>query len=81
MYKRQGLLLWCTLADDINERALYKAAEENGVLVMPGWVFYENSRKKTGHIRLSFSNVTDDEIRRGIRLLGEALQQCRSAET
>lgn len=76
-----GLLLWCTLADDINERALYKAAEENGVLVMPGWVFYENSRKKTGHIRLSFSNVTDDEIRRGIRLLGEALQQCRSAET
>lgn len=76
-----GLLVWCTLAEDINERALYKAAMEKGVLVMPGWIFYANNGKKEGHIRLSFSNVTDEEIRRGIRLLGEALDQCRSIKS
>lgn len=72
-----GLLLWCTLADDINERALCKRAEEKGVLLVPGWVFYGNEKKKSSHIRLCFSNVTDDQIRRGVRLLGEALDECR----
>ena len=75
-----GLLLWCTLTDDINERALCKKAAEKGVLVVPGWVFYENNRKKSGHIRLCFSNVTDDQIRRGVLLLGEALDECRRQE-
>lgn len=75
-----GLLLWCTLADDINERVFCKRAEEKGVLVVPGWVFYDNNKKKGGHIRLCFSNVTDDQIRRGVMLLGEALDECRLSE-
>ncbi|WP_206458354.1 aminotransferase-like domain-containing protein [Anaerovorax sp. IOR16] len=72
-----GLLLWCTLPDDINERELCKLAEEKGVLVVPGWVFYENSNRKKGHIRMCFSNVTNDEICRSVILLGEALDECR----
>ena len=73
-----GLLLWCTLTDDINERRLYSAARKRGVLLMPGWMFYEESHKRKGHIRLSFSNVTETQIRKGIRLLGEALDECRN---
>jgi DNA-binding transcriptional MocR family regulator len=72
-----GLLLWCTLADDINERELCKLAEEKGVLVMPGWVFYKNCNRKKGHLRICFSNVSNDEICRGAALLGEALIGCR----
>ena len=72
-----GLLLWCTLADDINERELCRLAEEKGVLVMPGWVFYRNCNRKKGHLRICFSNVSNDEIRRGVALLGEALDECR----
>lgn len=75
-----GLLLWCTLADDINERELCKLAEEKGVLVMPGWVFYKNCNRKKGHIRICFSNVSSDEICRGAALLGEALDGCRQQE-
>ena len=52
-----GLLLWCTLSDDINERRLYSAARERGVLLMPGWMFYEESHKRKGHIRLSFPTL------------------------
>ena len=72
-----GLLLWCTLADYINERELFKAAEEKGVLITPGWVFYDNSRSRKGHIRLCFSNVADEQIKRGIALLGQALDECK----
>lgn len=72
-----GLLLWCTLADDINERELCRVAEEKGVIVVPGWVFYENCNRKKGHLRMCFSNVTYDEICRGVTLLGEALDECR----
>lgn len=72
-----GLTLWCTLADDISERALYRALDEKGVLIIPGWIFYTAGKKKEGHIRLCFSNVSDEEIRRGVKLLGEALDQCR----
>lgn len=73
-----GLLLWCTLDDDINERSLCRLAEEKGVLVIPGWVFYEESKRKSGHIRLSFSDVTDNQIKQGVKLLGEALDACRN---
>lgn len=72
-----GLLLWCTLTDDINERLLCSKAAEKGVLLIPGWVFYGNDKKKSGHIRLCFSNVTDDQIRRGVWLLGQSLDECR----
>lgn len=71
-----GVLLWCRLADDINEQALYRLAEEKGVIIVPGRLFYRSSPKKERHIRLCFSNVTEDEIRQGVRLLGEALDQC-----
>ena len=72
-----GLLLWCALAKDISERDLCRLAEEKGVIIMPGWLFYTSEKKKTGHIRLCFSNVDEEEIRRGVGLLGEALDQCR----
>jgi len=75
-----GLLLWCTLADGISERELCKLAEEKGVLLIPGWVFYERSNRRKGHLRLCFSNVTSDEIIRGIVMLGEALDECRHQE-
>lgn len=72
-----GLLLWCTLSDDISEKEVYKRAEELGVLVMPGSIFYMDSRYRKGHIRLSFSNVTDDQICQGIALLGQVLDTCK----
>lgn len=73
-----GLLIWCTLNEDVNERMLCKIAEEKGVQVIPGWIFYDNNeRKKNGHIRLCFSNVSEKQIRDGIRLLGEALDESK----
>ena len=72
-----GVVLWCRLADEISDHALYHAAEEKGVIIMPGQLFYRSGKRREKHIRLCFSNVTEDEIRQGVRLLGEALDQCR----
>ena len=71
-----GLLIWCTLEDGLNARDVFEAARERGVLVMPGWVFYRCGSQDEEHIRLCFSNVSDEEICRGIGLLGEALAAC-----
>lgn len=70
---RGGVLLWCTLSNEISEKRVYEEAEKRGVLVMPGFVFYLDKYKGKGHLRLCFSNVSDDEIKRGIALLGEAI--------
>lgn len=70
-----GLFIWCTLPEGINERAFCKAADEKGVLVVPGWMFYRGKGRKRGHVRLCFSNVTDDQICQGIGLLGEILDK------
>lgn len=71
-----GLLLWCRLADNIKERRLYQIARKKGLLLMPGFLFYPQGYQGCGHIRLSFSKCSDDEIREGVRLLGEALDAC-----
>ncbi|MGF6375824.1 DNA-binding transcriptional MocR family regulator [Clostridiales Family XIII bacterium PM5-7] len=72
-----GLVIWCTLDKGINERQLTKIAKEKGVLIMPGWIFCKEERQEKGHLRLCFSNATDEKIIEGIRLLGEALDECR----
>lgn len=68
-----GLLLWCSLDERINERRLFQEAEKRGLLLMPGFLFYPRGYEGGGHIRLSFSNVSDEEIQMGIEILGEAL--------
>ncbi|MFR8519278.1 MAG: PLP-dependent aminotransferase family protein [Emergencia timonensis] len=75
-----GILLWCTLDENINERKLFLAAKEKGVLMMPGFLFYPYGYQGRGHIRLCFSNVSDQEIVDGVRLLGEAIDQVKTKE-
>lgn len=69
-----GVLVWCDLDENISEKILCDEAEKMGVLVMPGSVFFPNKRNTgKGHLRLCFSNVTDEEIREGVAILGDAI--------
>ena len=72
-----GLFVWCTLEKNINDKELYKIAKKNGILVMPGWVFYNNNREKSGNLRLCFSKLTDQQIKKGTRILGKSLDEIR----
>ena len=68
-----GLLLWCSLDAGINERTLYQEAERRGLLLIPGFLFYPKGHQGGGHIRLCYSNISDEDIARGVELLGQAL--------
>ena len=68
-----GLLLWCSLDERINERKLFLEAEKRGLLIVPGFLFYSSRHEGSGHIRLCFSNITDEDIKKATQILGEAL--------
>ena len=73
----EGVVLWCTLDEEINERKLFSAAESRRLLIMPGFLFYPYGYQGQGHLRLSFSKVSDDDIIRGVKLLGEAIDESK----
>lgn len=72
-----GLVMWCELEPQLNERKVFSYIEEKNVVVMPGWTFYDDNPRKNGHIRLCFSNATDEEISEGVKRIGEALEMAR----
>ncbi len=72
-----GLLVWCTLDEEIDERRFCRMAAEKGVIVVPGWCFYEEEKGKNGHVRLCFSRATEEQILQGTAILGEVLDECR----
>ena len=38
---------------------------------MPGDIFYENSTKGQDSFRIGFGRVSDDDIKRGIKIIGD----------
>ena len=76
-----GLLLWCRLDENIKERQLYQIAVKKGILIMPGFLFYPYGYQGCGHIRLCFSKGSDEDICQGVRLLGEALDECQKNDS
>ena len=72
---RGGLVVWCELESQLNERKVCRCIEKKNVVIMPGWTFYDDNPGKNGHIRLCFSNTTDEEIAEGVKRIGEALEE------
>lgn len=75
-----GILVWCRLPDDIEAESFFDAAAGKGVRLMLGKFFYHGDKTTERYFRLCFSNVTDDEIRRGVALLGDAVEDVRTAK-
>lgn len=68
-----GPIIWCKLPTEVNEKQLFKYCKSHGLLYMPGTVFYPFGHSGRSEIRLCFSNVTDEQIDKGVKLLGEAI--------
>lgn len=75
-----GLVLWCDLDEEIKEKRLYQTAREKGLLIMPGFLFYPFGYQGNGHIRICFAKTDEAEIRRGVGILAEALEECSKKE-
>lgn len=76
-----GVHLWVRLPDDrIHSDKLQKNAEKRGVLFVPGHLFFPYGTGGEQYIRLNFSFASEDEIKRGIPLLIEAVEEACTSE-
>jgi 2-aminoadipate transaminase len=69
-----GLFLWATLPDYIDTTDLLARALQDHVAFVPGRAAYVDGRGGS-EMRLNFSGVTEDEIREGIRRIGEVVRE------
>lgn len=67
-----GLFIWATLPDDCDMPAFCKkAVSEYKIAVVPGNAFMISESDKTSSFRLNFSTPTDEQIVKGIEILGK----------
>jgi 2-aminoadipate transaminase len=71
-----GFYLWLALSEDVDWDKVVSAAAESGVAFRAGERFMidKEGQPAQQYIRLAFSHVSDDELRRGIAELGKAIR-------
>ena len=69
-----GLFIWATLPDYIDTTDLLARALRDHVAFVPGRAAYLDGRGGSS-MRLNFSGVNEDEIREGIRRIGEVVHE------
>lgn len=68
-----GLFLWCTLPEGIELNDFVKKALANKVAVVPGTAFNCDPTATSRSFRMNYSTPSDEQIVRGVRILGELL--------
>jgi 2-aminoadipate transaminase len=66
-----GLFIWATLDGNVDTTDLLARSE--GVAFVPGRAAYVDGRSGSSSMRLNFAGVADEDIRQGVRRIGEAL--------
>lgn len=64
-----GIFIWMTLPEGIDAKELLKLAVEEKVSFVPGGAFYPGGHRNN-ELRLNFSNVTEEDIHKGMKILG-----------
>lgn len=70
-----GLHLFLTFPSVVNTRQLLEACTEQGVIFTPGDKFFIQEETGTNTLRLGFSRVTDENIERGIQIIGKQVRR------
>ena len=69
-----GLFIWATLPDFIDTTDLLARALRDNVAFVPGANAYLDGRGRSS-MRLNFSGADDEEIREGVRRIGEVIKE------
>ncbi len=73
-HPRGGLFIWASLPDYIDTTDLLARALEDHVAFVPGRAAFIDGRGGSS-MRLNFSGVSEDDIREGIRRIGEVVRE------
>ncbi|MER3486930.1 MAG: PLP-dependent aminotransferase family protein, partial [Chloroflexota bacterium] len=68
-----GFFIWVTLPEGIDTARMLPQARERGVEYLPGATCYVDG-SGANQMRLSFSFPTEEQIERGVRILGEIIR-------
>lgn len=68
-----GLFFWATLPEGFDGSELCRRAAQKNVAVVPGASFLTNERESSPSIRLNFSLPSEEQIQRGIEILGSVV--------
>lgn len=64
-----GLSIWLKLPKNIDAVNIYNECAENGLAIVPGKVFFVDDSIYSNYIRLSFGQISNEEIIEGLRIL------------
>lgn len=74
-----GMFIWATMPEGIKAVDVQYAAIKKGVVVIAGDPFYENERD-VRTMRINYSNSIDEDIEKGVRLLGDTIRELQAAK-
>jgi len=74
-----GFYVWCSLAEPLNGRELLDEAAAQGVVFVPGELFFPNGDGE-GFIRLTFAYPNEEDIEEGVHRLARAIRNLRGHE-
>ena len=70
-----GLFIWAKLDEKINMLDYVNSLVEKKVAVVPGTAFMVDDTKPCSYIRLNFSTPSDDDIIKGVKIMGETAKE------
>lgn len=70
-----GLFIMCKLPDNINMLDFCKEAVKRKVCVVPGNAFLTDETEECHTFRVNFSTPTDQQLEKGVKILGELIKE------
>ena len=70
-----GLFIWCRLPEGVDMPDFCKQAVLRKVCVVPGNAFLTDESEQCSSFRINFSTPTDEQLEKGIRILGELAKE------
>lgn len=70
-----GLFIMCKLPDNINMLDFCKEAVKRKVCVVPGNAFLTDENEECHTFRVNFSTPTDQQLEKGVKILGELIKE------
>jgi len=75
LYKPEGgMFVWLRLNVDLDTESIYETCVQKGVAFVPGKFFYPNHPEQNT-MRLNFTNVSEENIRKGIKIIASVLKE------
>ena len=74
-----GFFIWLKLNRQIDEDLFYELCKNEGVLILPGYIFYKDERNNS-KFRLSFATSSFLEIKNGIKKIKEVISFLKTVE-